>query len=385
MKVALIHEWLVVNAGSEKVVQEILKVFPAADVFTVVDFLPEKDRGWLSNINVTTSFIQRFPKAQKHYRKYLPFFPVAVEQFDLSSYDLVISSSHAVAKGVITGPDQLHVCYCHSPARYAWDLQSQYLRESGLDKGFMSMVTRYILHRFRIWDIRSSFGVDKFLANSSFIQKRIMKCYRREAKVIYPPVDITNFSLCKEKSEYFLTASRMVPYKKIDLIVEAFKKRPEQQLKVIGTGPDFDKISALAQGAENIELLGYQDDESLITHMQQAKGFVFAAEEDFGILPVEAQACGTPVIALAKGGTLETVMHGKTGIHFKNQSVDDLVSALDQFDSYRGSFDAAFIRNHAESFSAERFRDQIKRMIDESYVAYHKPVIASVVNKVTAA
>lgn len=364
MKVAIIHDWLVVNGGAEKVLLELLAIYPQADIFTLVDFLPEEEKKWLGNTKITTSFIQRMPFAKKRYRNYLPLFPIAIEQFDLSEYDLVISSSYAVAKGVITGPDQKHVSYCHSPARYAWDLQAQYLKESGLETGVKSVLARYFLHKFRIWDVRSSFGVDTFIANSNFIAKRIYKCYRREATVVYPPVDISRFALETEKEDFYLTASRLVPYKRIDLVVAAFAKQPHLKLKVIGDGPEMDKIRKLAEGCSNIEILGYQSDESMVSNMQKAKAFVFAAEEDFGIIPVEAQACGTPVIALGKGGCLETVVQGETGIHFEEQTLECLSAAILEMEQRYEAITPERCRQNAENFSIDTFRSRLVEVVD---------------------
>ncbi len=233
--------------------------------------------------------------------------PLAIEQLDVSKHDIILSSSHAVAKGIITGPDQLHISYIHSPIRYAWDLQHQYIKEAGLDKGMKGMVARWLLHKIRLWDCRTSNGVDHFIANSEFISRRIRKVYGRESKVIYPPVDVNRFKLCENKDDYYFTASRMVPYKRMDLIVEAFSQMPDKKLVVIGDGSEMSKIKAKA--SSNIELLGYQPNSVMQEYMQKAKGFVFAAEEDFGITPVEAQACGTPVIAFGKGGALKQFVH----------------------------------------------------------------------------
>lgn len=305
MKVAIVCEWLTTYAGTERVTEQILNVFPNADLFAVVDFLPSDERACIKNKKVTTTFIQHMPRAKKKYRSYLPVMPIAIEQLDLSSYDLIISNSHCVAKGVITGPDQIHLSYVESPIRYAWDLQHQYLRESGLNHGIKGKIAKVILHYMRIWDTRTSNGVDYFIGNSHFIAKRIWKCYRRRADVIYPPVDVNDFTFCGIKENFYVTVSRMVPYKKMDLIVEAFTAMHDKKLVVIGTGPDFDKIKEKA--GPNVQLLGFQPFEILQKHLQRAKAFVFAAEEDFGIAPVEAQACGTPVIAYGKGGALETI------------------------------------------------------------------------------
>lgn len=366
MKVAIIHDWLVVNGGAEKVLKELIELYPQANVYTLVDFLPKEDRAWLGNTTITTSFIQRLPFAHKRYRNYFPLFPIAIEQFDLSSYDLVISSSYSAAKGVITGPEQLHVSYCHSPARYAWDMQEQYLRESGMSSGVKSVIARYFLHKFRIWDVRTANGVDKFVANSSFIKKRINKCYRREADVIYPPVDIKKFTIETNKADFYLAASRLVPYKRLDLIAEAFVKMPSKKLRIIGDGPQMQKIKEIVGNAGNIELLGYQSDEVMLHNMQKAKAFVFAAEEDFGIIPVEAQACGTPVIAFGKGGCLETVKNNVSGIHFKEQTASCIIEAITQFESQIEQFSAEEVRLNAEKFSCSAFKKNVKGLIEKA-------------------
>lgn len=363
LNVAIIHDWLVVNGGAEKVLEEILAIYPQAEIFTLVDYLPEKDRLWLGERKVHTSFIQRLPLSKSKYRNYFPLFPIAIEQFDLSGFDLIISSSYAVAKGVITGPEQTHVSYCHSPARYAWDLQAQYLKESNMEKGLKSTIARYFLHKFRIWDTRTSNSVDAFIANSKFIKKRIHKCYRRDADVINPPVKLTQFQLETEKDDFYLTASRMVPYKRIDLVVEAFTKMPDKKLKVIGEGPEFEKIKAIAEGFNNIEMLGFQSNEVLIDNMQKAKAFVFAAEEDFGIIPVEAQACGTPVIAYGKGGCLETVVDGVSGLHFSEQTLSSVIDAIHRFEKME-PLPAEQVRANAEQFSIESFHHKLKTIVE---------------------
>lgn len=365
MKIAIIHDWFVTYAGAERVVEQMLNVYPDADLFSIVDFLPEDQRSFILNKPVTTSFVQKWPKAKTKYRTYLPLMPLAVEQFDLSSYDLIISSSHAVAKAVLTGPDQLHVSYLHSPIRYAWDLQHQYLIESGLNKGIKGWLAKYILHRIRKWDVGTANRVDLFIANSRFIKRRIWKVYRRKSNVIFPPVAVQDFPLYEQKEEFYLTASRMVPYKKIDMIVEAFSKMPDKKLVVIGTGPDFIKIQKVAEGYPNIQLMGYQPFNVLKEHMQKAKGFVFAAEEDFGITPVEAQACGTPVIGFGKGGLLDTVLDNKTGVFFKQQTAESLTRAIEVFESLE--FDYVEIREHALQFSNENFKGQFKTFIDKSF------------------
>ena len=369
-KIALVHEWLVTFAGSESVVEQILALYPQSDLFTLVDFLPESQRPLIQNKTATTSFIQKLPWAKKRYRTYLPLMPLAVEQFDLSAYDVVLSSSHAVAKGVLTGPNQLHICYCHSPMRYAWDLYHQYLNESGLKTGLSGAMAKLILHYIRLWDYQSAQRVDYFVANSRYIARRIRKVYGREAHVIYPPVDTQQFTLCQKKEDYYLTASRMVPYKKINLIVEAFASMPDKRLVVVGDGPDYEKIKRLA--TPNIELVGYQANKNLVLYMQQAKAFIFAAEEDFGITPVEAQACGTPVLAYGKGGVLESVVDQKTGLFFDHQRVDSLTECVQRFEKMADKFDPVVIHQHAQKFSHANFRLEFGRYVTSKVTEWSK-------------
>lgn len=372
MKIAIIHDWLVTYAGAERVLEEMLKCFPDADLFSLVDFIPKEDRGFVMDKPVTTSFIQSLPFAHKKYRNYLPLMPLAVEQFDLSNYDLIISSSHAVAKGVLTGPDQLHICMCYSPIRYAWDLQHQYLREANLESGVKGWLTKWLLHRIRIWDLRTANGVDNFIAISKFIARRIHKVYRRDSTVIYPPVYVDRYTLHEEKEDFYITASRMVPYKKIDLIVEAFSSMPERKLVVIGDGPDFDKVREKA--GPNVQFLGYQSDKVLRDYLQRAKAFIFAAEEDFGIAPLEAQACGTPVIAFGKGGALETIIGDVdiekrsqlTGIFFDEQTKESLCKAVEEFEKCQSEILPSVCRANAMRFSPERFRTEFSSLVQQA-------------------
>ncbi|EPT3117030.1 glycosyltransferase family 4 protein [Klebsiella michiganensis] len=369
VSVGLVADWLVTYAGSEKVVAEFIKLFPQSELYSVIDFLSDESRTRFMNKKATTTFIQKLPKAKKNYQRYLPFMPLAIEQLDVSRHDIILSSSHAVAKGILTGPDQLHISYVHSPIRYAWDLQHQYLREAGFDKGIKSYIARMLLHKIRLWDCRTANGVDHFIANSQFIARRIKKVYGREADVIYPPVDVNKFVLNQNKDDYYFTASRMVPYKRIDLIVEAFSEMPNKKLIVIGDGPEMQKIKSKAK--KNVELLGYQPDSVMQEYMQNAKAFVFAAEEDFGIIPVEAQACGTPVIAYGKGGALETVrslgVEKPTGIFFQEQSVADIIEAVNIFDKNQGDYNYHDCRSNAEKFSVERFNEEISNYVNEKY------------------
>ncbi|MBQ4820090.1 glycosyltransferase [Aquimarina sp. MMG016] len=364
MKKALVHDWYYVNGGAEKVIHSINNIWNDLEHYALIDFLTKKDREFiLNNKKVHTSFIQKLPTAKNNHRKFLQFFPYAVEQFDLNEYDLILSSSASIAKGVITNHDQLHICYCHSPMRYAWDFYHQYLEEANLKKGLKSLYAKYVLHKTRIWDIINSNRVDHFIANSEYIAKRIKKVYNRDSNVIYPPVNIDKFPLKKDKDDFFFTASRMVSYKKIDLIVQAFNEMPNKKLVVAGSGPDFNKIKKMAKS--NIVLKGFVEENELISLMQNAKAFVFAAEEDFGIIPVEAQACGTPVIGFNKGGLKETVLDKKTGILFRRQRINDVVEAVKQFE--KESFDPDFIRNHASRFSKERFEKEMKAFVEEKY------------------
>lgn len=367
MKTAIVCDWLVNLGGAEKFLGHLLHCYPQADLFAVVDFIDKDKRGFLLNKPIQTTFIQKMPLAKTRYRSYLPLMPLAIEQLDLSSYDLVISSSHAVAKGVITGPDQLHISYVHSPMRYAWDLQHQYLHETGLDKKLQGYLARYFLHKLRMWDLRSAQGVDCLVANSHFIARRIMKTYRRQADVIYPPIDTSQFTPCHDKNDFYLTASRLVPYKKIDLIVDSFRAMPDKKLIVIGDGPDLAKIKSKA-GA-NVEILGYQSDAVLIDHLQHAKAFIFAAEEDFGLLPLEAQACGTPVIAYGKGGALETVrgleQQAPTGIFFPEQTTTAICDAVQAFEANCSLLTVENCVANAQRFAPQQFYEKFKQYVAE--------------------
>ena len=367
MKIAIIHDWLTVHGGAEKVLTSILSIYPDADIFTLVDFLSDEDREVIINgKNTTTSFIQGLPFSKKKFRNYLPLFPLAIEQFDLSKYDVVLSFSHAVAKGVMIAPHQLHISYVHSPIRYAWDMYHPYMKEHKV-KGLKALVLKYTLHKLRIWDVISSNRVDYFIGNSSFIASRIYKYYRRKAEVIFPPVDIKNFALCENKKDYYFTAARLVPYKKVKLIVEAFNENGKQ-LKVAGIGEQYEEIKRIAKN--NIEILGYCSDSEMIKHMQEAKAFVYVAFEDFGIVPVEAMGCGTPVITYGKGGVLDTVIDGKTGVYFNEQTIESLNNAILKFEDIK--FIAKDISVHANNFSSQRFTDEFQLFVDEKINEFKK-------------
>lgn len=352
MRIAVIHDWLVTNAGAEKVLRSIIDLYPSADIFSLVDFLSDKDRKNIINGKfVKTSFIQYLPFAKRHFRNYLPFFPKAIESFNLEEYDLIISSSHAVAKGIKKNQNQIHICYCYTPVRYAWDLYDEYTSNLKQPKKFLVQQT---LKYIRNWDLKTLNRVDNFVADSKFVANRILKTYNRNSVVIYPPVDTKNYILDEKKEDFYFTASRLVPYKKTKLIVEAFNKMPNKKLVVIGSGEEFEGMKDIAK--ENIILLGYQEDNILIDHMKKAKAFIYAAVEDFGIVPIEAMSCGTPVIALDYGGTAETVIDGLTGVHFKNQTKEDIILAVERFETL--NFDYKRISELTQSYSVERFKKE---------------------------
>lgn len=369
MKKALVHDWYYVNGGAEKVVHSFNSIWNDFEHYALVDFLNDKDRDYiLSGKKATTSFIQKLPTAKSNHRKFLQLFPYAIEQFDLQDYDLILSSSASIAKGVLTNQNQLHISYCHSPMRYAWDLYHQYLNDSNLSKGLKGLYAKRVLHKIRTWDYINSQRVDHFIANSNYISNRIYKTYRRDSTVIYPPVDVNNFTLNINKEDFYVAASRMVPYKKIKTIVEAFNQMPDKKLYVIGDGPDFKAIKKIAKS--NIELLGFVDSTKLIGYLQKAKAFVFAAEEDFGIIPVEAQACGTPVIGFGKGGLNETVINNKTGVLFYKQTPKDIVDAVNHFESL--SLSTEEIRKNAERFSKERFEEEMLNFVNSKFEEFQK-------------
>jgi glycosyltransferase involved in cell wall biosynthesis len=356
IKIAIIHDWLVTNAGAEKVLRAIIDIYPNADIFSLVDFLDDKQRSEvLGGRYAKTSFIQYLPFSKKHFRNYLPLFPKAIESLDLDGYDLIISSSWAVAKGIKKNINQLHICYCHTPIRYAWDLYDEYTSNLTQPKKILVQQT---LQYIKKWDLKTVDRVDYFIANSQFVANRIKKTYNKEATVIYPPVNTDKFTLRIKKQEYYLTASRLVPYKKTKLIVEAFNKMPEKKLVVIGSGEEYDAINTIANS--NIEVLGYQSDEVLIEYMQNAKAFIYAAIEDFGIVPIEAMSCGTPVIALNDGGTAETVIKNINGIHFNKQTKEDICKAVYRFENMK--FDPIKVRD--SSLKYQNFKTEFKNFVD---------------------
>jgi len=361
-RVALVHDWLPVFGGAERVLGEMIGLLPQSDLFTLIDNVPQEDRAFLRDKEVRTSFIQNMPFARRHYRHYLPLAPLAIETFDLRNYDVVVSSSYVVAKGVLTSPDQLHLSYVHSPIRYAWDLQATYLEQAGLVRGPRSLAARLILHYLRLFDAVSASRVDHFVANSRHVAKRIRKTYRRDCDVVHPPVDTEAFSPVDRKDGYYVTASRLVPYKRVDLIARAFAAMPDKELIIIGDGPEMKRVQAAA--GPNVTVLGQQPFEVVRHYLQHARAFVFAAEEDFGIAPVEAQACGTPVIAFGRGGVTETVIDGETGLFFGEQRVEALCAAVMRFDRIRDSFSPERIRSQAERFSRAAFRESFGAVLE---------------------
>jgi glycosyltransferase involved in cell wall biosynthesis len=374
-KIAIIHEWFTTLGGSEKVIEQLLKIFPNADLFSLFDFLPEKDRAFLGSTKVQTTFLQTIPFINgRNYRTYLPFMPLAVEQMNLSDYDVIISNCHAVSKGVITSPEQLHISYIHTPMRYAWDMQNAYLENSGL-KNVKGMLARVLLHYVRNWDVIASMRPDKLLANSGFIAKRIRKIYRRDSDILYPPVDTDYFTPLGPRDDFYLAASRFVSYKRVDLIAEAFRKMPDKKLMIIGDGPELSRIKHLF-GA-NVTWLGYQPKPVLRDHLRRCKAFIFAAKEDFGIMPLEAQACGAPVIAFGEGGATETVRGqgcvGQTGLFFYKQSIDSLQSVVLEFENIVQPITVEDCRANAELFSNQRFQKEFLDFVTTSWNDFHKP------------
>jgi glycosyltransferase involved in cell wall biosynthesis len=376
MKTFLIHDWLYTYVGSERVLEAILQCIPVEKIFTTVDLLSKENRFFLNDVKVIPSFIQRFPWVHALRRHYFPLMPFAMESFDVSDAELIISSSSAVAKGVITHAEQLHICYCYTPARYAWDLTNQYLIEAGLDKGLKGLMARLVFHYFRLWDVTNSNRVDHFITLSKHIARRIWHIYRRESTVIYPPVDLCKFHLCKDKDSYYLTVSRLETYKKVDLIVDAFSMLNEK-LVVVGDGPELNKIKRKATA--NIEILGYQPDHIVKDLMEKARAFIFAANEDYGIVSLEAQASGTPVIALGRGGSLETVkgiftgekpQKETTGIFFREQTPQSLLEALAWFKNNQDKIDPEECRRNAESFSPQRFKQEFEEFVRSKWESF---------------
>jgi glycosyltransferase involved in cell wall biosynthesis len=362
MKTAVVHDWLVSLGGGERVLDVILELYPSP-LYTLLKADKNITESFIQKAPVTTSFIQKLPFAATAYRNYLPLFPFAIERFDLAAFDLILSSSHAVAKGVKTHSDQLHICYCYTPMRYIWDLSDQYTNPMS---GWKAQVAKTIFPYLRKWDIKTAHRVDHFIAISHYVAERINRLYQCPAEVIYPPVSTHLFNPERQKEEFYLTVSRFVPYKRIDLIVEAFAQMPSKRLFVIGEGPEEERIRSKA-GA-NVTFLGFQPDEVVRDYLERAKGFVFAAEEEFGILPVEAQAAGTPVIAYGKGGVTETVISGVTGLFFDRQEAGSLIEAVERFEKMK--WDSSRINEHSHKFGLKRFKREYKQFVEKKWEAF---------------
>jgi len=375
MKIALVHDWLHVNAGSEKVVSEILDEFREDDpeVYTLFDKLSAADRPKIvGDAPVHTSALQRLPNITKYYRYLLPLMPAIMNRFRLRGFDLIISSSHAVAKGFRKDKGTPHICYCHTPMRYVWDLYQDYANDGSLVKKILyKLFVRYL----KAWDYRTAQHVDHFIANSENVRKRIAQNYGRNAQVIYPPVRVHQFRLNEQaRKDYYLCLGRFVPYKRIDLVINAFRAMPDKKLLLVGDGYDAPKISRLLQHVPNVTWLGYKNDSELIKMMQQAKACIFAAKEDFGIMCVEVQACGTPVIALNSGGYQETVVDGETGYLFDLQTKESIMKVIQKFEKAPLTNHKA-IRANAERFSSERFREEMRSFIAQCMPHTHSEKI----------
>jgi glycosyltransferase involved in cell wall biosynthesis len=372
MKIALVHDYLNQYGGAEKVLEAFLEIFPNAPIYTLL-YDKKIVSKFFPNNKIKTSFLQKLPFIKKHHRIFPPLMPLAVERLDLSDYDIVLSDSAAFGKGVITKPETLHICYCHTPIRYAWDDSHKYVREFSMFK-LAKIFVPIFMNYLRLWDREAAHRVDKFICNSNFVAQRIKKYYKQESTVIYPPIDVGNFGLldsgvnfAKSKTDYFLMVGRLLPYKRFDMAIEAFNKL-EMPLKIIGSGPEMKKLKKLANW--NIEFLGEMDNKNLKEYYQKCQALIFPQEEDFGIVALEAMACGRPVIAYRGGGALESVLEGKTGVFFDEQSIESLVEAVKNFDASR--FDSEAIHQHALKFDKEIFKKKIKDFIDKNWEEFKR-------------
>ncbi len=359
MKIAIVHYWITSWRGGEKVLEALVERFPAADIYTHVYDPEVVAASPLAGKNIRTTFIHRLPFAKRLYQKYLPLMPIALEQLDLSGYDLVISTESGPAKGVIVPPETAHICYCFTPMRYVWDMYHEYLAHADW---FTRLMMRPMIHYLRLWDRLSADRVDHFLADSAFVARRINKFYRREAEVLYPPIKIDEFQLSESHEGFYLIVGALVRYKKADLAVRAFS-RLGLPLVVIGDGELFDEIKAVA--GSNVRVLGRQSRAVILDHYRRCRALVFPGVEDFGIVPLEAMATGKPVLAYARGGALETVIDGVTGLHFHQQTEEALRAAVQRMEDAEVSFDAAAIRNHAAAFDLAHFNRKLTTFIRE--------------------
>ena len=354
-KVAIVHDWLSVDGGAEVVLKHLLNIFPKADIYTMIDTLPKDNRDFIEDHHIYTSVLQKYKFSRKKYKYFMPFMPYLVEQFDLSKYNLVISSSHFVAKGVITSPEQLHVAYIYSPIRYAWDLYHEYNKIGALGSGLKNLFMKIWLHKMRIWDFTSAYRADYLIADSEFIKKRIQKSWRRDSIVIYPPVELKSTIYSEKKDDYYVALSRLVEYKRIDIIIEAFNKMPDKKLVIIGDGRLKEKLQSTAH--ENITFKGYLARKEAMGIVSKAKAFIFMAKEDFGIAPIEAQSCGTPVIAYGQGGAKETVLEHKTGLFVEEQTSTSLKETILRFESLK--ILPQDCKEYVQKFSPLKFENSI--------------------------
>ncbi len=366
MKVALIHDHLAQDGGAEKVLEVFTKIYDQAPIYTLLYDKKNTSKRY-PNRRIDASIIQKLPGGVRFYQWYLPLMPLAVEFFDLREYDVVLSDTSSFAKGVITPVDTPHICYCHTPTRYLWSDTHQYINELRYNK-FLKKIASLVLSRLRIWDRLAADRVDYFIANSKTVQARIKKYYGRDSELIYPPVETKRFFISSEIEDYFLIGCRLAPYKRVDLVIKAFKVLGSDfKLKIFGDGVDLKRLKKIAKGADNIEFLGRVDDETKAQLFSRCQAFINPQEEDFGISKVEAMASGRPVIAYRKGGALETVIEGKTGIFFDKQEVSDLVEAIKDFSSGKYSWNSQDIRAWSENFSLEVFTDKIKNFVRKVY------------------
>lgn len=362
MKVALVHDHLAQDGGAEKVLKALAEMFPDAPIYTLL-YEEKNALKYYKGRRIETSVIQKLPGGIKHYQWYMPFMPMAVEFFDLSGYDLVISDASAFAKGVITAPDTLHICYCHTPTRYLWSDTHQYIKELKYNK-YLKKIISFVLNYIRMWDKLAADRVDLFIANSATVQKRIQKYYRRDSVVIYPPVEVDKFKVLPQVEDYFLTGCRLAPYKRVDLAIESCKLAGKK-LKVFGDGADLNRLKKIAGNDNNIEFLGRVNDETKAELYGKCLAYIHPQEEDFGITAVEAMASGRPVIAFRKGGATETVVEGITGEFFNEQTQATLSEKLIGFDAEK--YNPEVIRRHAEKYSMEKFKTEIIKFINQEF------------------